>query len=149
MSFEQDIKDLYKRYNKAIKVYYNGRGLIFKMHFKRSAYDFLFEADTAFKTCLVPSFRDKNIDKLIQINKPKAIEKLQARARGCAYTVSVLDYISTLDISNGSQQHAIDIIADVRRRLVEQTKQSIYKADELSVETGHDKFNMKEFEFLS
>ena len=149
MSFEQDIKDLYKRYNKAIKAYYNGRGLIFRMYFKRSAYDFLFEADTAFRTCLVPSFRDKNIDKLIQINKQKSIERLQSRARGCAYTASVLDYISTLNISNGSQQHAIDIIADVRRRLVEQTKQSVYKADELSAEIGLDKFDMKEFEFLN
>lgn len=145
MSFSEDIKSLRKKYFNAVKQYYGDNRIILKMLLRRRKYDDLYEADLAFRTCEVPEFSDESINKLFDVDINRAVNKLRARARGCAYTASVVQGLLEKQISP-KQQAACDEIMEVKRSLLNLANHSVQLSDKWAKDIGVNKFDIKEFE---
>ncbi|MBQ3502153.1 MAG: hypothetical protein IJA72_00610 [Clostridia bacterium] len=144
MSFSEDIKVLRKRYFNAVKQYYSDNRIVFKMLLQRKKYDDLYEADLAFRTCMVSEFSDKNINKLLDVNVGKAVDKLRARARGCVYTASVIQTLLEKQISP-NQNPACDEINQIKQGLLNHANQSVELSDKWAKDIGVGKFDTSEF----
>ena len=145
MSFSEDIKILRKRYSGAVKKYYNDDRILLKMLFLRRKYDDLYEADLAFRTCLISEFSDKNINRLFDADAPSAVEKLRARARGCAYTASTMCGLLENQISL-NQQPSCDEIRLIRKELLNMANRDVELSDKLAKDINAAEFDKSEFE---
>lgn len=145
MSFSRDVKILRKRYFDAVKQFYQDEHIIIKMILQRRKYDDLYEADLAFRTCMVPEFSDKNINRLFDIDVARAVDKLRARARGCAYTASVVQTLLENQISK-SQQMSCDEIGAIRQQLLDMASLDIQLSDKWAKDVNINQFDKHEFD---
>ena len=144
MSFSKDIKILHKKYFSAVKQYYGDDRIFLRMLIQRRKYDDLYEADLAFRTCMVSEFSDKNINRLLDVDAGSAVDKLRARARGCVYTASVVQGLLEKQISP-NQKSACDEISRVKQCLLDYANQSVELSDKYAKNIGVEKFDAGEF----
>ncbi len=145
MSFSEEIKILRKRYFDAVKKYYNDNRIVVKMILQRRKYNDLYESDLAFRTCLVSGFGDKNINRLFDVDIADAVERLRARARGCAYTASTMQGLLENQISL-NQQSACDEIRAIRQELLNMASVDVELSDKLAKGINLKTFDKHEFD---
>ena len=145
MSFSADLKQLRKRYISAIKDFYGDDCVALKMLIRRIKYNDLYEADLAFRTCLVAEFSDKNIKRLLDTNTSQAVDKLRARARGCLYAASVVGELLKKQICP-AQDYACYEIREIYNELIDKAKQSVELSDKWARDINVEKFDMSEFD---